>query len=96
MDDNDQGTVAGLANVFPGLSQASVRYVVSDKVGTYHVVSGLGPAVLVSAGDYWIFNSDGICVQSTGGYTPKRYKTLILKETIAKTVSGTVSLKLVR
>jgi hypothetical protein len=90
------GGSENLQNVFPGFS-SSYKFIVSNKLGTYHVVTGFGPLISISpGGQFWNLNSDGTCTQSSQYNAPARYKTLIVQETIVKSVIGGFRLKVVR
>jgi hypothetical protein len=92
----EQNTLA-FYNVFPGFTAGDIKYISSNKIGTYFVVVGLDPLVEISGGgQFWGFNSDGTCSQSIQNNVPARYRGLIVGETIVKSINGTLRLKVVR
>jgi hypothetical protein len=82
---------ATLQNVFPGFSAS--KFLVSSKIGTYHVVTSIDGAVN-RGGRLWRSNIDGTCTQET--LNDGAYKYFNVQETIVKPVNGTLRLKVVR
>ena len=86
--DNDPTLTA----VYPGWSQN--KYLVSNKLGTWYVVTGLGPRLVAADRNAYRVKVDGTCELYDTNRTPHYYRELIVAETILKSINGSPKLKI--